>query len=117
MATKTFSYLVDDIDGTTIEDGAGGTVPFALDGVAYEIDLTAKNTKQLSEAMAMFIDHARRVSGAPTPGRRQARKRATVYQHSPREIRDWARSNNIQVPDRGRIPKETRLQFLAAQQA
>jgi hypothetical protein len=37
MAQKTVVSFIDDLDG---ESEAEGTVPFSLDGVDYEIDLT-----------------------------------------------------------------------------
>lgn len=40
MAQRVLTQLVDDIDGTELEDGQGETVTFALDGSNYEIDLS-----------------------------------------------------------------------------
>ena len=44
MAKKVTVTLVDDFDG---EAAADETVEFALDGVSYEIDLSAKNATKL----------------------------------------------------------------------
>lgn len=43
MATITTTTLVDDVDGTEAVE----TVGFALDGVTYEIDLSAVNASRL----------------------------------------------------------------------
>lgn len=36
MAQRTQIFLTDDLDGTDIPAGKGETIPFALDGRAYE---------------------------------------------------------------------------------
>lgn len=50
--------LVDDIDGSRADE----TVSFMLDGVAYEIDLSAANAARLREALADYVARARRLS-------------------------------------------------------
>lgn len=93
--------LVDDLDGSPIEDG-GGTVRFSIDGSSYEIDLSAENTAKLTDALATFIDAGRRVR----PGSGAA---AAVKKSDPQRlkaIRDWAGENGYEVSSRGRIPSE-----------
>lgn len=51
--------LIDDIDGGE----AAGTVRFALDGVDYEIDLSACHTDELHAALWTYIDHASKTGG------------------------------------------------------
>ena len=65
MAQRVQVLLVDDIDGSA----AAETVSFSLDGVSYEIDLTAAHAKKLRDDLASWVGHARR-SG----GRKNARK-------------------------------------------
>jgi hypothetical protein len=48
---------IDDIDGT---DSAEQTI-FELDGVEYEIDLSARNRARLFRAVRPFVDRARLV--------------------------------------------------------
>jgi len=55
MATVTFVAFADDIDGSK----AAETVSFALDGVAYEIDLNAKHATAIRKELAEFIAAAR----------------------------------------------------------
>ena len=107
MAQKVHIVLEDDLDGSD----ATQTVTFGLDGSAYEIDLNDKNAASLRDALATYVGHARKVSGA----RRTRRSAASAGNgHTAREIRDWARSNGHQVPERGRIPSSVREAFEAA---
>src|SRR5690606_30868159 len=64
MARKVVEMLVDDLDGTSIEDGSGGTVSFALDGTSYEIDLTAAHAAEFRELFADYVRVAR-IAGRP----------------------------------------------------
>jgi hypothetical protein len=105
MAQKVHITLEDDLDG----GDASETVAFGLDGRSYEIDLNDKNAKALRDALAKYIGAARRAGGRSAAG-----KRRTQVGTSAREIRDWARSNGRQVPDRGRSPSEVREAFEAA---
>jgi hypothetical protein len=107
MAQKVNIILVDDLDGTDATE----TVAFGLDGTSYEIDLNEANATALREALAGYVGHARKVSGA-----RGARKKSGAAAGGPsaRELRDWARSNGHEVSDRGRVPAEVREAFDAA---
>lgn len=105
MAQKVNIILVDDIDGSDADE----TVSFGLDGTTYEIDLKNKHAAALRDALATYVGHARKVSGAR--GRRATRSTTTAMGPSAREVRDWARSNGFKVPDRGRIPSDVREAF------
>jgi hypothetical protein len=105
MAQKVHITLEDDLDGGE----AAETVAFGLDGRSYEIDLNARNAKALRDALAKYVAAARRAGGRTAGARRRTQVGASA-----REIRDWARSNGRQVPDRGRIPSEVREAFEAA---
>jgi hypothetical protein len=107
MAQKVHIVLEDDLDGSD----ATQTVSFGLDGTSYEIDLNDKHASALRDAMANYVGHARKVSGARR-GRRSAASSGNG--HSAKEIRDWARSNGHKVPERGRIPSTIREAFDAA---
>jgi len=48
MAQKVDVRFVDDLDGSE----ASGTVSFALDGRAYEIDLSEENAAKLRDSLA-----------------------------------------------------------------
>lgn len=96
MVQRVEYKLVDDIDGTAAVE----TVLFSLDGVSYEIDLTAGNAKKLRNDLGTWVGHARR-SG----GRKTSRKAGAPGQRRGdlSEVREWARKNGHQVSDRGRI--------------
>jgi nucleoid-associated protein Lsr2 len=104
MSRRIVTELVDDIDGSPATE----TVLFALDGVAYEIDLTKRNAAGLRNAFAKYIGAARRTRG----GRPRA-TRSRVTSDS-RTIREWAKANKVPVPDRGRIPASVVAQFNTA---
>lgn len=112
--------LVDDLDGTIIGQGDGGTVSFGLDGKHYEIDLTSTNAAQLREALAPFIAKARSASSAraAAPAARASsggRKRASAGSSAETQaIREWAQANGYPVGDRGRIAAEIREAYAAA---
>lgn len=107
MAKRTLVEIIDDLDGSRIESHAGGTFPFALEGVNYEIDLTNVHADELRQAMAPFIAKARRVGG----GRRTSR---TATSGNAAEIRAWAKANGHDVPERGRIPASIAEAYRAA---
>ncbi|WP_182113032.1 MULTISPECIES: Lsr2 family protein [unclassified Actinotalea] len=108
MAQKVQVVLVDDLDGGTAEE----TVSFALDGVSYEIDLSAANAAELRESFARWVGHGRRVGGRSRGGARRASGgsgRAASGQSQ--EIREWARANGFTVNERGRIPAEVKAAY------
>lgn len=105
MAQKVQVVLVDDIDG-----GPGDqTVTFAFNGVAYEIDLSDANAEKFADVLAPYVGHARRVGGA---ARRAGRR--SVGGPSPAAIREWAKTQGIEVNERGRISAELRSKYDAA---
>jgi hypothetical protein len=107
MAQKVNIVLVDDLDGSE----AAETVSFGLDGASYEIDLNKKNAAALRDALAGYVGHARKVGTGSRRGRKSA---AATGGPSAREIRDWARSNGMEVPDRGRVSADVRQAYDAA---
>ena len=76
MATLTTVTVVDDLDGSE----AAESVEFALDGVAYEIDLSEDNAEKLRDALAGYVAGARRVDrrspGGPGQGGQSGQGRA-----------------------------------------
>jgi hypothetical protein len=100
MAQKVQVILVDDVDGGDAEE----SVSFGLDGVSYEIDLSAENAEALREALAQWIGHARRVGGRSRAAR-SAAKPAKVKTDLG-EVRAWARQSGYTVSDRGRVSAE-----------
>lgn len=103
MAQKVNIVLVDDLDGSAATE----TVAFAIDGVSYEIDLSEANASRLREALAVYIGHARKASG----GRGRGRRGRGDNGHSARDIREWARSQGMEVSDKGRVSAEVRQAY------
>ena len=110
MAQKIQTLFIDDIDGGEAE----GTVRFGLDGTEYEIDLSAKNAEALRKALARYVEAGRRAAGsaARRPGR--SGRRASANGVNTTEVREWAKSQGIEVKDRGRVPAELVVKFQAA---
>ena len=101
---KQITQLVDDLDGSVIENG-GSTIRFGLEGRSYEIDLTDANAQRLRDALAPFIAAGRSAGGGRSTGtRRSARGNSGELA----AIRAWAQSNGYPVGDRGRIAAEVR---------
>ncbi|WP_189114515.1 histone-like nucleoid-structuring protein Lsr2 [Pilimelia terevasa] len=116
MARQTITVLTDDLDGGTADE----SVSFALDGVQYEIDLSAKNAEKLRKALAPYVDNATRVGrGGVVPGRRGRTVRGSGPavgggREQNKAIRDWAKQTGKDVSDRGRIPASVVAEFQAA---
>jgi len=110
---KTTVQLLDDLDGSVIENGSGATVSFAFDGDSYEIDLSAGNLAEFQSAMKTYTNVARRVGYVP------AKSRGTGSAGSNRAelqaIRAWAAANGMPVSDRGRIAGNVREAYVNAQ--
>ena len=47
---KSFTEIIDDIDGTLLDPGEGESVHFSIDGKGYEVDLTEENARKLRDA-------------------------------------------------------------------
>lgn len=108
MAKKVTVELVDDYDG---ESAATETVNIAVDGVAYEIDLSDTNASALRSDLAKWIEKARRIGG-----RRVAHRppiKGSVQ--DPDAIRAWAKANGHHVALRGRISREVAEAYEADQ--
>ena len=114
MAQRVNVILVDDIDGSE----AAETVTFGLDGVQYEIDLSAGNADKFREVLAPYVGHARRSGGrrrSSGGGRANGASSSSARSGaSAADIRAWARENGWDVPDRGRVSAEVREAYDAA---
>lgn len=107
MAQKVMVALVDDLDGSEADE----SVKFALDGVAYEIDLSAKNAAKLRNSLETYVQAARRTGGRAARGRGRSSRSSSGGAASSRkpetaEIRAWAKAQGYDVSDRGRIPAD-----------
>ena len=99
MAQKIQTLFIDDLDGSEAE----GTVRFGLDGAEYEIDLNAEHAQALRDALARYVQAARRPGGGPRRSARSARG-ARAGGVDSTEVREWAKAQGMEVKDRGRCP-------------
>lgn len=112
MAQQTKVLLIDDLDGGEAEE----TITFALDGAAYEIDLSGTHAEELRSALDMYIKKARRT------GRLAGRRPGPAEQGTPQRgraarnaaIRAWAKQQGIEMSERGRVPDDILNKWIAA---
>lgn len=100
MAKQTTVRLVDDLDG----GDADCTLPFALDGIEYTIDLSEKNADKLRAALHPFVVGGRRdrpaiVSRSVKP----STTRTLADREAMTTVREWAAKNGYRVAAMGRI--------------
>ena len=108
--------LIDDITGVP----ADTTIPFSVNGKDYIIDLSDDNAAAFNEALAPYIEHARR---APANKRSNARKSrsssaaARAKREKTAQIRAWALENGVTVSKRGQLGQDTIAAYEAAHAA
>lgn len=102
MAKQTHEVFIDDIDGT---EGAQ-TVQFGFGGQDYEIEIGQAHLDQLTEALAPFIEHGRKVRRARAAGRSTQPKDTPSAKAGATAVREWAAAEGLEVNPRGRIPGE-----------
>lgn len=107
MARRVQVVFEDDIDGQEAQE----TLSFALDGRAYEIDLSGANAAKLRDVFAPWIAAGRRV-GASSSTKSAPRRRSRSGESG--EIRRWAAENGIEVSPRGRVSSAVRAKYEAA---
>jgi len=102
VARREITQYFDDIDGTPLTDDQVNSVRFSVDGSNYVIDLSEDNATRFLELLAPYVEAAR-----PAPVARRSRARATggAKRSNSRRIREWAQAQNLEVSDRGTIPK------------
>ena len=106
MARQMITTMTDDLDGTTPADT---TIEFTIDGVQYEIDLSAKNAEKMRKELAVWVSHARRVS--TRVNRRKSASAIAVRKQELAPVREWAEANGIKVSQKGRISGEVMAAF------
>lgn len=106
MAKKTIAKYYSDL---TNEEIAGGvpTIKFGLDGTTYEIDLTENEQKDLRGVLEQYIEAGRKVTGS-------RKTTGTSSGPLPKDVREWAKENGLDVPARGRIPASITEAYQAA---
>lgn len=114
MAQKYIVQLVDDLTNEPIEDGAGETVTFSLDGASYAIDLTTAHADEFRSAFSSYVSAARKADAATSTRSRSAARSASTPKTDLKDVRDWASKNGFEVSSRGRIPSTVQEAYAAA---
>ena len=96
MAREVLVVISDDLDGSP----DATTIEFALDGVAYSIDLASKNEKTLRTALAPYLEVAWKVRPADRGAKSRASASSRVRNAA---IREWAIESGVELPGRVRI--------------
>lgn len=114
MAQKVITEFIDDIDGSEAER----TFTYAVDGQAYEIDLSTSNIAEFKSAIGGFIESSRKVkaSGNGHKDRSSGAKPGSNREHLA-AVRAWLRQQGETVSDRGRIAAPLMAKFDAAHAA
>lgn len=115
MAQTTRILLTDDIDGTE----ASETLTFTVDGIAYEIDLSDEHASQMREAVALYVDNARKLRGRSGSSTKKATSRTASGKFSSdkpdnQQVREWAKEHGIEVSERGRLSNDLIVRFQEA---
>ncbi|OZC55439.1 hypothetical protein CH267_12680 [Rhodococcus sp. 06-621-2] len=122
MATHIITSLVDDLDGTAIDEGTGESIEFAVNGVEYVIDLKSKNATEFHRKLDYYIEHATRVGGrrrkpSAAGATSTAKTASSATKRDPaqtRAIRQWASDEGYEISERGRIPADIEEAYNAA---
>jgi hypothetical protein len=105
MAQKYITQIVDDLDGTVLEEDKAETINFAVDGTQYAIDLSLEHAKDFRTAVEKFTAAARYAGKQPTAKSTATKsKTKTGGSEDLMAIREWANQNGYNVSSRGRIP-------------
>jgi hypothetical protein len=119
MARTTIAQITDDLDGSA--DAQKCT--FSFQGGEYTIDLGKKNLAALEKALKPYIDAATKTtSGSKRTPKKSVAKfagarrsaRTTSTGQDTQAIRDWAKTQGMEVSDRGRIPRAVLDQYKQA---
>jgi hypothetical protein len=97
--------VIDDLTQQQVDDAEA--LEFTYRGVTYAIDLGPDSARRMDEAMAPFIEVARKV------GRKTGAKSKRIRSDEPRRIREWAKAKGMKVSPRGRIDEEVVKAFHA----
>lgn len=120
VAKQVTVQLIDDLDGSVIDDESGETIEFSINGVEYSIDLKVKNANEFHKKLDYYIEHATRVGGRkrkPSPAGATTTTAGTPATRDPeqtRAIRQWASDEGYEISNRGRIPAAIEEAFNAA---
>jgi len=102
MAQKYMVQVIDDLDGTELDRDDVEEVRFGVDGRAYVIDLSKANAAGLRDALARYVDAARREQAISRTA--PARSTTSNGRKDLEKVRRWANEHGHTVSSRGRVP-------------
>ncbi len=119
MAKQVRIFLTCDLHRENEQVDGMATVAFGYEGKLYELDVCRDHHTEFTEALSPWATAARPYGNFPAPpeedgrsprrggGRRSGAGTSAARTASKEQlaaIRDWARSQNMEVSERGRIP-------------
>jgi len=105
MARREITQYFDDLDNSPLTDNEVNIIRFSIDGNNYVIDLSEDNAAEFRAALKPWIDAAQPAhTQQKSSGPRQSGPSAAAKRERSRAIREWARANDHDVSDRGKIP-------------
>jgi Lsr2 len=117
---RTETHLIDDLTGMRLIQSKRVSMLLGVDGKEDEFALDF-DPDTLAAFMAAIRDHEwgpirRLFTGEPTKEVKPAKPKPKPADNepSPKEVREWARANDIEVPAKGRVPQKIMDQFTAA---
>lgn len=105
MATTNLKIVTSDLSGAK----EAATVTFGIKGTWYEIDLTDQEEGSLAEVLNTYVQAGRKATN-------KAEKKRDVPETTVEQrdiIRQWAKSEGLEVMERGRIPKKITAMYIA----
>lgn len=111
MSKKVVTEVVCDDCGA---DATHESLPLSYDGKTYEIDLCNKCKGALDKTLNPILQVARKSRGTQQVATLHRRPTgASARGIDVKDVRAWAKKNNIKLPKRGRIPNPVLDKFQA----
>lgn len=113
MARQTQIVVTSDLSGEVLEDPVG--MEFSFGGSDYHIDLSSDEATEFDKLLQPYRDAATKVDR-----KRERATRSTSSGSSDerkehiKKVREWAKKNNYEVSDRGRISAEIEAAYKSA---
>jgi hypothetical protein len=111
--------ILDDLDGTELDESTAVDVRFTWYGVEHELDLSPDHAADFQRALEPFLARARQVqpkpSGRPSSRPKGSGPRERVGREKSQAVRAWARGQGFDVAIRGQVSQELVDAYDAAQ--
>lgn len=107
MARERIERIIDDLTGQEISESEATEAVVKFNGKTYNLETTKKNAERLTTYITEVLTGAKQLPHfANTSGstRRTTKSKTANDGADATEVRRWAKENNVDVPDRGRVP-------------